>query len=381
MIHSDRRLQLDDHLDVITRHDHLNSLWKLDLSGHVSGPEVELRLVSFEEWRVPSSLVFREDIDLSFEFRVRSDGSWLRKNLSSLYIRPFDTSQEQTCVVSGLTLLKLLVEHLDSGDGRLPRILDSDDFNFVSDLDDSLFDLSSNDGSSSFDGEDVFDWHEEWLIESPFRNWYEFLDLFEELEDRLRSEFLFEIRRILKSDQSGSSDDRSIVSREVVLGEELPGLHLDEILHVSIRHVAFVHVDDDVRDTDLPCEEDVLPCLSHRSVRSGYDEDGGIHLSCTGDHVLDVVSMSWAVNVSIVPSGRLILDVSGIDGDTSRPLFRSVIDLRVILHFSCTEFLIQNICDRGGSRGLPVIYVSDGTYIQVWLGAVKNCHIYKNINE
>ena len=46
-----------------------------------------------------------------------------------------------------------------------------------------------------------------------------------------------------------------------------------------------------------------------------------------GDHVLNVVSMSWAVNVSVVTMWSLILNVSGRDSDSSLSLFWSLIDV------------------------------------------------------
>ena len=66
--------------------------------------------------------------------------------------------------------------------------------------------------------------------------------------------------------------------------------------------------------------------LRHGAVSSRNNQDSAVHLSSTGDHVLNIVSMSGAVNVSIVTFVGLILNVSGIDGDTTLSLFGSLID-------------------------------------------------------
>ena len=56
----------------------------------------------------------------------------------------------------------------------------------------------------------------------------------------------------------------------------------------------------DGRYANLTGKQDVFAGLGHRAVSCGNNEDSAVHLSSTGDHVLNVVSMSWAVNVSVV---------------------------------------------------------------------------------
>ena len=72
----------------------------------------------------------------------------------------------------------------------------------------------------------------------------------------------------------------------------------------------------------------MLTGLRHRAVSSGYNQDSTVHLSSAGDHVLNVVGMARAVNVSVVTLVGLILNVSGVDGDAALLLFRSLIDVR-----------------------------------------------------
>ncbi len=71
----------------------------------------------------------------------------------------------------------------------------------------------------------------------------------------------------------------------------------------------------------------MLSCLSHNTISSSNNEDSAVHLSSTSDHVLNVVSMSWAVNVCIVSLLCLILNVSCRDCDTTLSLFWSLIDV------------------------------------------------------
>ena len=71
----------------------------------------------------------------------------------------------------------------------------------------------------------------------------------------------------------------------------------------------------------------MLTSLGHRAVGGGDHEDGAVHLGSTSDHVLDVVSVTGAVNVSVVTILGLVLDVSDRDRDAALTLLGSLVDL------------------------------------------------------
>src|SRR5207302_2362238 len=73
LVHGDRLDQLDLHVRVVARHDHLLALRELDRTGYVRRAEVELRAIVVEERRVTAALVLREDVHLGLEVRVRRD--------------------------------------------------------------------------------------------------------------------------------------------------------------------------------------------------------------------------------------------------------------------------------------------------------------------
>src|SRR5205823_11450447 len=56
LVHGDWLDQLDVHVRVVARHDHLLALRELDRARHVRGAEVELRPVVVEERRMPAAL-------------------------------------------------------------------------------------------------------------------------------------------------------------------------------------------------------------------------------------------------------------------------------------------------------------------------------------
>ena len=106
--------------------------------------------------------------------------------------------------------------------------------------------------------------------------------------------------------------------------------------------------------------------LGHRAVGGGTHQDGAVHLSGTGDHVLHIVRVARAVHVGVVTSLGLVLNVSGVDGDAALTLFRGAVDVGVVLNFSLT-LLGEHVGDRSGEGGLAVVNVADGADVDVGL--------------
>ena len=172
--------------------------------------------------------------------------------------------------------------------------------------------------------------------------------------------------------ESGDAHDGDVVAGEVVLAEQLADLELDELEQLLVvDRIALVQRDDDVRHTDLTRQHDVLAGLGHGAVGRRDHEDRAVHLGCAGDHVLDVVRVSGAVDVRVVARLRLVLDVRGRDRDTARLLFRRVVDL-VERHEGvvATDALLESLGDGSSQRGLAMVDVTDGSDIHVRLGAL-----------
>src|SRR3989344_9335112 len=70
--HSNRGNQLDFEGHGIAWHDHFLTGWQFDFSGHVSGSDVELRLVAFEKRSMTSAFFFGQNVNFSIKFGVRS---------------------------------------------------------------------------------------------------------------------------------------------------------------------------------------------------------------------------------------------------------------------------------------------------------------------
>lgn len=61
--------------------------------------------------------------------------------------------------------------------------------------------------------------------------------------------------------------------------------------------------------------------------------------------------------MTVVPVGRLVLDMSRVDGDTSGFLFRGLVNLSIVGELG-TSLLSKNFCDGSGQGCLSVIDVT-----------------------
>jgi hypothetical protein len=77
-----------------------------------------------------------------------------------------------------------------------------------------------------------------------------------------------------------------------------------------------------------------------------------------------VVGVTWAVNVCVVTHGRIVFNVSGVDGDTTSFFFWSAVDL-VEVNASRTENFGANTGQSSGQSGFTVVNVTDGANVDV----------------
>src|SRR5229473_1139466 len=185
LLHRDRVNELNRQRRVVARHDHLRAFGQIRRAGDVGGPEVELRTVAFEERGVTAALFLRQDVDLGLELRVRRDRARLRANLAALDVLALHSAEQQADVVARLTLIEELAEHLHAGDDLLDGRTDADDLDFLTDLDDAALDTAGHDRAAARDREDVFDRHQERLVDDTLRDRDVRVDRVHQLHDLL----------------------------------------------------------------------------------------------------------------------------------------------------------------------------------------------------
>ncbi len=310
---------------VVARHDHIDIGWKGDRTSDVGGAEEELWTIAVKEGSVTSTFVFRQNVDGRGEFVVWDDRARFGKDLSTFDLVVGDTTEKDTDVVSAFGEVKGLTEHLKTGDNRFLSRTDANDFDFVVHIGTATFDTAGDDGATARDGHDVFDRHQEWLVIRTDWIWDIGIESVHEFKDWFGIGIF--ARRNFGRGKSAATDDWEFVARESVFGEKVTDVHLNDVDEFWIvDHISLVKEDDDRRNADLTSKKDVFTSLRHNAVGGCNNKDSGIHLGGAGDHVLDVVSVPWAVDVGIVTMSGLILFVSRVDGDATSTLFWSAVD-------------------------------------------------------
>src|SRR5690606_6973898 len=128
-----------------------------------------------------------------------------------------------------------------------------------------------------------------------------------------------------------------------------------------------------VRYANLTGQQDVLTGLRHGAVSCGANQDRAVHLRRTSDHVLHIVSVARAVYVGVVTGRRIVLNVRGRDGNTTRTLFRCVIDLIERTQLTSTPYFVTYTSQGSGQSGLTMVNVTNGAHVYVRLVTLKFC--------
>src|ERR1039457_3617231 len=367
-VHGDRGDQFDGHGDVVTRHDHFGAGRKFGYTGYVGGTEVELGAIAVEERGVTTTLFFGQYVSFGLEFGVRGDAARLGKYLAALDVFTLDTAQECADVVAGTTFVEQLAEHLYAGYGGLGGGFHADDFNLFTNFDDAALDTSGGDSTTTGDGEYILDRHEERPVDGALRVRDIAVNGIHEGVDGQFSKFAFVAFEGFKG---GTFDDWNVVAGEVVAGEQLADFEFYEFEQFGvIYHVGLVEKYYHIRYADLTGEQDVLTSLGHGTVSGGYDQDRSVHLGSAGDHVFDVVGVTWTVDMGVVALVGFVFDMGGGDGDAALTLFRGIVDLVECLEYGLT-LAGQYLGDGCGQGCLAVVNVADCADVYMWFVALK----------
>ena len=233
-------------------------------------------------------------------------------------------------------------------------------------VDPTLLHLAGDNRATTGDREHILDRHQERLVH---------------LADRLRDRRITGIHQLhdlglpgliaLERLQRADTHHRSVITRELVLGQQLTNLQLDQLQQLLVvDRVGLVQRHHDVRHTHLASQQHVLTGLRHRTIRRRHHQDRTVDLRGAGDHVLDVVGMTRHVHMGIVAVRGLVLDMRDRDRDTTRLLLRRLIDL--IERRVCGQpHPRQRLRDRSSQRGLAMVDMTHRANIDVRLVALK----------
>ena len=100
---------------------------------------------------------------------VRSNSTGLAENLATHDVLALDTTEQAADVVASLSLVEQLAEHLDAGANGLLGILDTNDLEFVVDMQNAALNTTSSNGATAGDGHGVLNSHQEGLVDRHAR--------------------------------------------------------------------------------------------------------------------------------------------------------------------------------------------------------------------
>ena len=115
---------------------------------------------------------------------------------------------------------------------------------------------------------------------------------------------------------SALTDHRRVLTGKLVLREKLTDLELHQLQDLLVvDHVGLVQRHHNRRHTHLTGQQHMLTRLRHRTVGRRHHQDRAVHLRRTRDHVLDVVGVTRAIHVRVMPLLGLVLHVRDRDRD------------------------------------------------------------------
>ena len=330
--------------------------------------DVELRSVASEESTVASALFALEDVNGALKLGVRGDGFWLCQNHTAFDLFAIDTAQQDTGVVASHTLVELLVEHFNTScNGRQRFVHQTNDFNGIVQFQSTAFDTTGHNSAAALNREDIFNRHEEVFLE--ITDWFleEGVNSIHQVSDRFVFRSVGVCGGAVERDFGGTADDRYIIAGETVFGQQFADFHFDQLKQFGIVHlVSLVQEDQNGRNFNLVSQENVFVGLGHGTVRSTHNEDGAVNLRCTGDHVLDIVTVTGHINMSIMALCGLIFNMGNVDGNTAGFFFRSIVNSIV-----CTELTkATHSLDFGNSSGqgsFAMVNMTHRSDVHMWL--------------
>ena len=267
-----------------------------------------------------------------------------------------------------MAAIEQLAEHFDTSNHGDHGVFQADDLDGLVDLNDTTLDTAGRDGAAASDREDVFDRHQEGLVHLANR----FSDLIIDGVHEFADSF-FAFRGALKSCGGGATDDLGILTVELVLGQKIADLFLDEFEQIGIvDEIDLIQENHELWYADLAGKQNVLLGLGHWAVSRGNHQNSAVHLGSTGDHVLDEVGMAGAIHMRVVALGGLVFDVRyGNRHRLGRITDGTALgDIRIGLRLGQALTGLHRQ-DRGGRSRLAMVNVADGADVDVGFGAFE----------
>jgi hypothetical protein len=232
-----------------------------------SSAEVDLGAVVGTETGTATTLSLGQNVHGDQELLGSLGAAGLGNDHTTANVLTADTTEQQTRVVTGAGLVTSLLEGLDIGDlGLDGDIGATNNLNLGILLQQTTLNTAGGNGTTAGDGEDLLNGHEEGLVKVTLGGRNPSVNGGHQSVDTLGANVG---AAVLKSAKGGTEDDRGLLTLEAVGGQKLTHLELDELKHLRvINGIDLVDEDDDLLDTDLTGEQQVLTSLGPGETRN-----------------------------------------------------------------------------------------------------------------
>ena len=202
------------------------------------------------------------------ELRVRCDAPRFGQHLAAFDVFALGPAQQYPNVVARLTLVKQLAKHLHPGTYGLDRVFQANDLDVFTHLDHAALNTPRGHCAATGYGEYVFYRHQEGFVQCPRGLGNVFVKRRGKLEYRFFAMLaLVAFERL----ERRAGNNRRVVSRKVVLGEQFTHFHFHQFEQFGIiDHIGLVQIHNDVGNTNLARKQDVFARLRHRPVCCGH---------------------------------------------------------------------------------------------------------------
>jgi hypothetical protein len=322
-----------------------------ELAGNVGGVAVEDGSVTGTNL---TGVVQDNDLGVEGLGTLGGVGLGVTGNVATTDLLDGDVLDVEADVVTGNTLSKLLVVHLDgldfSGDTSGGE---GDDH---TGLDDTSLDTTDGNRANAANLVDILEGKTEGLVGGTGGHVDGVNGLEKGLTSRLGLGLLLPalvpgaVGRGLDhvvTVETGDGDEGNVLGVVADLLDEAGGL-LDDLVVTGLGPLGGVHLvdgNDELLDTKGVGEKSVLTGLAilgdtslELTSTGGNDENGAISLGSTSDHVLDEITVTGSIDNSNVVLGGLELPESDIDGDTTLTLGLELVKNPCVLEGTLAEF-------------------------------------------
>ncbi|CAB4591678.1 unannotated protein [freshwater metagenome] len=171
-----------------------------------------------------ATLILIQHIHLTLKVGVRSNRTRLTQNLTTLNIFLLRSTKKSTNIVASLTLVKKLAEHFHTSAHRFLRITQTNDLYFITSMNTTLLNLASHNSSTTSNREHIFNRHQERLIQFTHRLRNRRITRSHQLHNLFLPSSI-----TLKSLQRRHPNNRSVITRELILVQQLTNLKLHQL--------------------------------------------------------------------------------------------------------------------------------------------------------